>query len=163
VYYQGRNDDLSWRFYNAAKKALLTYFGKDASMQLKNYNNAWNNNIIPHDSDRKMWQENNNRLLAELKREKAGKGRDIEMVIDTLRFIHDCPSYNIVLYSLEEIKQGRIRKLYSEIDNIWQVGQKTASFYLRDLIFCYDLKLKSDDYFVIQPIDTWVRQYTATS
>lgn len=158
VYYQGRNDDLSWRYYDAAKKALLTYFGKDTITQLKNYNNAWDNNIIPHDPDRKIWLKANNDLLEELKREKAGKGRDIEMVIDTLRFIHGCPSYNIVLYSIEEIKQGRIKKLYSEIDNIWQVGQKTASFYLRDLIFCYDLKLETDDYFTIQPIDTWVKQ-----
>lgn len=158
VYYQGRKDELSERYYNAAKKGLLTYFGEDASTQLKNYNDAWESNIIPHDPDWKIWVEANNGLLEGLKRTKAGKSRDIDMVIDTLRFIHDRPSYNIVLYSIEEIKCGRIKKLYSELDDIWQVGQKVTSFYLRDLIFCYDLKLESDDYFTIQPIDTWVKQ-----
>lgn len=89
---------------------------------------------------------------------KAGKSRDIEMVLDILRFIHRCPSNDIVLYSIEEIKNGNTKKLYSEIDTIWQIGPKVTSLYLRDLVFCYDLKLSSEDYFVIQPIDTWVRQ-----
>lgn len=158
VYYQGRNDDLSWRYCNAAKKALMTYFEVDAPTQINNYNNAWNNKTIPHDPDWTIWKEDDNELLAILEKEKAGKSRDIEMVIDALRFIHDCPSYNIVLYSIEKIEQGKIKEVYSEIDKIWQVGQKTTSFYLRDLVFCYGLQVEAADYFTIQPIDTWVKQ-----
>jgi len=158
AYYQGRKDELSERYYKAAKKSLLAYFGKNAFTQLKNYNNAWKGNIIPHDPDWTIWVKVNNGLLEGLKSVKAGKRRDIDMVIDILRFIHACQSYNIVLHSIKEIERGRIKNLYSEIDEIWQVGQKVTSFYLRDLIFCYDLELKPDDYFTIQPIDTWVNQ-----
>jgi len=158
AYYQGRKDELSERYCKAAKKTLLSYFGEDSSTRLKNYNNAWNDKIIPHDPEWKIWKKDNNGLLTELERVKAGKSRDIKMVIDILRFVHSCPSNNIVLYSIEEIEHGRIKKLYSEIDEIWQVGPKVTSLYLRDLIFCYDLKLTPEDYPTIQPIDTWVNQ-----
>lgn len=59
---------------------------------------------------------------------------------------------------MEQIGQGKLITLYSELDSIYQIGEKVASFYLRDLAFIYDLTLAPDELFVIQPIDTWVRQ-----
>lgn len=158
VYLQGRADELSDRYYKAAKKVLLKYFGTSASTQIRRYNHAWKMGFIPNNSNWNDHIKRNTNLWLELERAKAGKTRDMEMVLDVLRFIHSCPSHNIVQYSLKEIKHGRTGKLYSEIDSIWQVGQKTASFYLRDLAFLYDLKLSPKDYSVIQPIDTWVYQ-----
>jgi len=80
------------------------------------------------------------------------------MVLDSLQFLTSIPSYNIVLYSISEIRAGRIQQLYLRLNKIRQVGQKVASFYLRDLISCYKLKVSEDDYFSVQPLDTWVLQ-----
>jgi len=158
VYFQGRRDKLSEQYYLAAQKALQAYFGNESSSQSRKFKTAWDKGFIPHDSEWKKWSEKDNNLWKRLNQSKAGKSRDIEMVLDILRFISACPSLNIVLYSLNEIGNGRTQKLYSEIDSIWQVGPKVTSFYLRDLAFLYDIKLSPEDFFMIQPIDTWVRQ-----
>lgn len=158
VYFQGRRDELSEQYYLAAQKALQTYFGNEPAQQKKKFKTAWDKGFIPHDPEWKKWSEQDNSLWKGLTQSKAGKSRDIEMVLDIFRFISSCPSLNIVLYSLNEIRNGKTQKLYSEIDSIWQVGPKVTSFYLRDLAFLYDIKLSPEDFFVIQPIDTWVYQ-----
>ncbi len=160
VYFQGRRDELSEKFYLTVQKALLRYFGNDLTSQTEKFKAAWGNRFIPHNAEWKKWAEKGNTLWNELKGAGAGKVRDIEMVLDILRFIQNCPSLNIVLYSLNEIGNARSRELYSDLQSIWQVGPKVSSFFLRDLAFLYDLKLSQTDFFIIQPIDTWVRQVT---
>jgi len=111
----------------------------------------------------KSWTKDNNALWAELQEAKAGKRRDIEMVLDALRFVRSRPQHNIVAYSLNRIRQGHIRNLYSELQTIRQVGPKVGALFLRDLVLCFELRLSElplseDDYVAVQPVDTWVRQ-----
>ncbi len=160
VYYQGRRDKLSDVYYEAAQAALLKYFGKKAATRDRKYNIAWSKGFIPHDPDWERLARKDNPLWKGLVANKAGKERDMEMVMDILRFIQGCPVKNIVFYSLSEIAKGKMVELYDELDSIWQVGEKVASFYLRDLAFIYDLKLSSKAFITIQPIDTWVKQVT---
>lgn len=156
AYFQGRRDELSERFYENAKSALITHFGNNSSGQTKKLRIAWDEGMIPHSDD---WQRlKNSTLETALLNAKAGKARDVEMVLDVLRFIHPLPKFNIVSHSLTEIREGRIGQLYAEIDSIWQIGQKVSSFFLRDLAFIFNLNLSPQEFFTIQPIDTWVKQ-----
>jgi hypothetical protein len=85
------------------------------------------------------------------------------MIIDTLRYCNEIGG-NIVLFSEKEIKAGRIKSHYLNLQGrnkgIIQVGPKIASFYLRDLVLALNLEsyLKEDDFQYLQPIDTWVEK-----
>ena len=95
-----------------------------------------------------------------LKEIKGNKGkiryRDIELVTETLKKFKD---ENIVIYSIEKIQNGHIKELYNELNDIKGIGQKTSSFFLRDLVLLFELKInKKEDAVYLQPIDTWVRK-----
>lgn len=156
IYFQGRRGTLSEQFKKEAMSTLEAVFGSDQETRTSKFREAINVGIIPTDCQWKTWTDNP--LFLDLRRRKAGKRRDIEMVLDSLRFLTSCRdfNYNIVTYSISEVESGRIGDLYRRLDGIRQVGQKVASFYLRDLITCYHLKVSEDDYSLVQPLDTWV-------
>ena len=112
------------------------------------------------------WKAIEEELKKVIGKGKIGKGADIEMTINSLQFISMLPKKNIVTYSLKEIKEGDLNKLYRNLqkryskDGIYSVGPKIASFYLRDLVslFDYDKYINEDDSILLQPIDTWIRQ-----
>jgi len=95
----------------------------------------------------------------------VGKGRDREMVIGALDYIDRLPNRNIVPYSCAEIRAGRIKQHYASLLGIRQVGDKVASFYLRDLVSLYELSGFIDDAsaFCLQPVDVWVRRIAHTA
>jgi hypothetical protein len=158
IYFQGRDDELSERYYEAAIAALEKHFGSERSTRDKMYEMAWDKNYIPHNPAWKRFKKRDNPLWKRIAAADSGKERDKEMVMDILRFIRECPGKNVVVYSLEYIAQGDMLTLYDKLDSIYQIGDKVASFYLRDLSFIYDLELSSKELFTIQPIDTWVKQ-----
>ncbi len=135
VLFQGRRDELSEKVYSYVKEILedcLQRFGK---------------------IDEKICED-------KLKEIKGNKGkiryRDIELVTETLKKFKD---ENIVIYSIEKIQNGHIKELYNELNDIKGIGQKTSSFFLRDLVLLFELKInKKEDAVYLQPIDTWVRK-----
>ena len=135
VLFQGRRDELSEKVYGYVKEVLedcLQRFGK---------------------IDEKICED-------KLKEIKGNKGkirdRDIELVTKTLEKFKD---ENIVTYSIEKIQNGHIKELYNELNSIKGIGQKTSSFFLRDLVLLFELKInKKEDAVYLQPIDTWVRK-----
>lgn len=157
VFYQGRRDELSTRYYEATKQALRVYFSEAPETRASRYEQAWGNKWIPHDPDWKAFVRDNNPLMFALAKAEAGKKRAQEMVLDTLRFIRELRKRNVVNFSHTRVAAGEIAKHYQELQGIWQVGPKTSSFYLRDLCSLYDLKVSDSVSVATQPVDTWVR------
>lgn len=137
VFYRGRRDELSERFMNAA---LGTLKGFELG---KNYD----------------------KLLLEIRLKENGvnNSADRRMVAEILDFVFSLSEtykFNLVRYSVEKIKNGEIAEIFSEFDKIFAIGDKLASFYLRDVVLVFKLEnnLKLEDFRYCQPIDTWVRQ-----
>jgi len=152
--YQGRRDELSERVEKEVRKVLDYYF-KDPSQREHNFDTL----------RRQNWRELRKKLEGRIGKGKVGRGRDIELVIDTLRFISQLPDKNIVNYSVRQIEDGKLEDLWRSLQysksktGIRSVGEKTASFYLRDLVALLNLESKIHrGQECLQPIDTWVRK-----
>lgn len=163
AFYQGRNDKLSGYFEQATIQALRGVLAGSSSGErfsaLKTLS-RW--------LDRQEWKSQGNPLgdalskkydIADGKKSGTGREQDREMVLSSLNFIvNHCKDYNILGYSIRHIQSGEIGRLSNELHNIVSVGDKIASFFLRDTVFVYDLEtyLKPEDYCYVVPIDTWV-------
>jgi hypothetical protein len=106
------------------------------------------------------WEPLKAQLALRIGKGMVGKRRDREMVIGTLNYIDSLPGKNIVAYSCAEIRVGRLKQHYTSLLGIRQVGEKVASFYLRDLVSLYGLSGLIDDASAscLQPVDVWVRR-----
>ncbi len=150
--FQGRRDAVSKKVYQAIIEVLEPEFS--VSGQAANY-------IA---NRRQKWKSLEGALKGRIGKGHVGKARDIHMVLSTLEFVGQLPDWNIVKYSVEQIKQGNLGKHYAELqasnNGITQVGSKIAAFYLRDVIALYSLddKVAVDSAYCIQPVDTWVRK-----
>ena len=102
---------------------------------------------------------------------KAGKARDVEMIISALRFANGLDDQNLVAHSVLRMQAGELAGHYAELQAarspgvIIQVGPKVAAFYLRDLVslFSLDEGLSDSDAALLQPVDVWVRRLVAPS
>jgi len=154
TYYQGRSESLSKRYCDAMQVFLDKYFGTHPEAVLRR---LWNQNGIPHDASWTDFAKSKSRLWGEFN-SSMGKGRDLEMVLDILRYVYKLPNHNIVAHSVDEIKSGRIRNQRDDLRTIWSVGPKISAFYLRDVVFLFDCKIDANDISAIFPVDTWVSQ-----
>jgi len=151
AFFQGRQDEISSRFFRNTVEFLdgLMKWQRDFQL-LKKY--GWER------LEKLLKDENESRD----KKRKFGKERDIDMVIDTFKFIDQLDDKNIVNYSLNKIDGGELDELWNSLrQNITQVGPKIASFYLRDLVSLFGLesKISTDEQIIyLFPIDTWVRK-----
>jgi len=143
IFFQGRADRVSVKVRDAALEVLES--------ELKNG--------LP-DFDGRTLRGFRIRLSKYIGKDKVGKSRDVDMVISALEFSLSIPERNIVANSVAEIKQGNLRRHRENLMGIVQIGPKISSFYLRDLIDVCKLEnyLSEDDYALLQPVDTWVRQ-----
>lgn len=137
VFYRGRNDELSERFMNATIQTLNEY------KPTKNY-------------DRES-------LNSRLESNGVNNGMDRQMVLEVLDLIFNSltsSQNNIVKYTVDEIKDGKIVNVFNTLNKIYCIKDKLASFYLRDVIITYQLEkiLKPNDFQYCQPIDTWVKK-----
>lgn len=144
---QGRTDAISMRVEEKAMNILEKYIedhGGDPIVILKENNHT----VI------------RNALEEVIGKGKVGRGRDIEMVISILKFVSKLEEKNLVTYSIYEIEKGNLKQHYDKLQEIYSIGPKISSFYLRDLICMYSLeeKMSKEDFKFLQPIDTWVRQ-----
>jgi len=136
-FYRGRRDELSTRFLEATLKTL------DEFKLNKNYNQKL--------------------LNLKLKSNGVNNERDRKMTLEIINLVFNLPSFyknNIVRYTIDQIKSGNTKGIFNTLDNIFAIGDKLASIYLRDIVMVYRLEkyLKSEDLKYCQPIDTWVQQ-----
>lgn len=137
TFYRGRKDELSERFMNATLKTL------EQHKPTKNYNPSL--------------------LSKQLLENGVNNGTDRRMVLEVLNFIFkqlDDYENNVVKYTVQKIKTGKTKEVFEALNNIYAIGDKLASFYLRDIILVYGLEksLQQGDFQYCQPIDTWVKQ-----
>ena len=152
AFFQGRQDEVSSRFFRNTVEFLDDLMRRQRDFQLLKKKYGWER------LDKLLKEENK----ARDKKRKFGKERDIDMVIDTLKFIDQLDDKNIVKYSLNKIDGGELDELWNSLrQNITQVGPKIASFYLRDLVSLFGLESKipiDEQIMYLFPIDTWVRK-----
>lgn len=147
-FYQGRRDELSSIFEERARATVESLLG--------------NNNVLLYSSPR-ITNKDNLRikykgLYDSLKQSKVNKEGDRLMVISLVNFIQFNDEKNILHFLIEQIKSKKIAEAYRSLDEIWSIGPKIASLILRDVVYIYKLKnyLSGEDYYFLQPIDTWV-------
>jgi len=165
VYYQGRNDKLSGYFERAAIKALETVLvgasSNDKLSSLKRLR-GWLEPGQRNTKGNPFWNALSKKYdIGKNKEYGTGRERDREMVLDSLQFVvSECKDYNILEYSIQQVQNHNIADLSRKLHGITSVKNKTASFFLRDTVFVYDLEayLKAEDYYYLVPIDTWVKK-----
>jgi len=147
-FYQGRRDEISSIFEERAKTTLESFLG--------------NNDVLLYSSPRITDKENLRTkykgLYDLLKQNKVNKEGDRLMVISLVNFIQFNNEKNILRFLIEQIKSKKIAEAYRNLDGIWSIGPKIASLILRDVVYIYELEgyLSEEDYYFLQPIDTWV-------
>jgi len=147
-FYQGRRDEISSIFEERAKTTLESFLG--------------NNNVLlyisPRITDKENLRAKYKGLYDLLKQNKVNKEGDRLMVISLVNFIQFNNEKNILRFLVDQIKSKKIPEAYRTLDGIWSVGPKIASLILRDVVYIYELEnyLSDEDYYFLQPIDTWV-------
>jgi len=144
AFMRGRRDEISVDFLNKAKNALDGY---DLKNKLPNLSNNWEEE-----------------LEKQLKNYGVNNKYDRKLVLSTIKFILDENNknnnlnYNLIKYTLQKIKKCKIEEIYNALDGLTAVGDKIASFFLRDLACIFGLKIQKDKRIFLQPVDTWVGQ-----
>lgn len=81
---------------------------------------------------------------------------DIMMVLDVLLLISDKKKRNIYNYFKDRISQNDITKAFKELMNIRAIGEKLATFIIRDIALINPDTIKLKDHKLAFPVDTWV-------
>lgn len=84
--------------------------------------------------------------------------KDLCMILDVLEFISHRKRQYVYAYLLNLIKNDNgTENAYKEIDKLKEIGDKLASFIIRDILLLNgNLKLNNEEYVYTFPIDTWV-------
>ena len=152
MFYQGRRDETSQQFEERAKNTLNQF--------LKN------NNVLTISksriTDKDKLKQEYNKLCKKLEENKVNKEGDRLMVISFINLIQSSVEKNILKFLIEKIKSNMISDAYEILDSVWSIGPKIASLILRDIAYIYELEnnLKKEDYYFLQPIDTWVHKFS---
>lgn len=155
LYYQGRRDELSTRFFECVWRCVEEIFLPEPTPV---FESLWDSKFIPHDAGWHEYVEDDNPLWERVNSSTMGKTRDREMVLDCLRYVHGIDQYNVVKASLAAIEGGDLGDHRQDLMDIWGVGGKTSAFYLRDLVLLFGMKVMPSVFLDLQPIDTWVAQ-----
>jgi len=163
AFFQGRRDKVSARFEKAALQALDVGLGETEDVKLERLKDLKDEgllSLVTWHEGHALWSALTDTYTVGGRPTRAGKSRDLEMVLDSLRFISQLDGWNLLRYCIGRIEKGHIRELYRELCDIRQVGPKVASLFLRDLTDVYELEshLAAEDYHCVFPIDTWLRQ-----
>jgi len=162
AFYRGRRDELSSQFLNGAKHGILNFLENKKNIErlikLKEAgflddSKSWEGSpIVKEIRSLAIDKENNRRPVNNINDRKLLRG--------ALKFLLELEDsdYNVTKYTNDKINNGNTSELYKEILDIDYYGDKTACFYLRDMICIFELPMRESDYEFIQPIDTWVKQ-----
>lgn len=187
---RGRNDNLSTRYYDFTIEILSNYFkmkGITNSLNLfKKLKKAKEENLFNADNIKslKFGRNNslthpkfqnviiNNPLIKELttpsyiqgykKKISLQNDLDLFMVLDVLNLMAE-KSENLNLFDKfnKLIINNRIKEAYTKLVKISGIGDKIATFILRDIILLNNYKLNSKQIEYVFPVDTWVAQITS--
>ena len=154
AFYRGRQDMLSEKIEKRAFKVLEKLLGgtnkkRKAELDLL-AKEGW--------LKREQWKSQRNPLQEALSKGEVNNRYDRLLVISTLAFLQTLPENNIISWT---IKQKRLKDVYEQLNKLFAVGDKIASFYLRDVVDIFKLRevvKKQGNEIYVQPIDTWVRQ-----
>jgi hypothetical protein len=162
IFYQGRRDALSSTFERATVEVLEEFLGDDKERKLIELSSQglleWEN--YGYTKGKELTEPYCHELREALDSKRTGKGRDKEMVVDTLKFISKLDGFNVLRYTVKRVGSGEIQQHYRELTKIRQIDQKTGRLWLRDIIVTYELEghLKQQDVELLIPVDTWVEQ-----
>jgi hypothetical protein len=89
-----------------------------------------------------------------------GNEADVLMVLGCLNFISEDNRKNVYNYLRDKITNSGVEETYNELNGIWGIGAKIASFIIRDIMLINSVKFKDvkDPYNMAFPVDTWVRK-----
>ena len=169
-FYQGRRDDVSTMIRDVAFDALKDVLGSEPDEMLRVLTRLDSDGIITRQTrTNPIWASllKNRKVIAggKMREHHVGKRADRIMVITTLALVAKLGDHNIVNYSLGQMTAGPgefYQTLTGPNKPIFSVGDKIASFWMRDLVSLYNLEssIAEEDLLTIEPIDTWVRQLT---
>jgi hypothetical protein len=114
VFYRGRKDELSDLFYNRT----LSVLEKHRTDLTPGFDQNWLSELLH------IGQVNNN--------------RDRRMVCEALQFMLSgltAYSNNIVEFTIRNVKNETTSTAFNRFDNIYAIGDKLASLYIRDVVF----------------------------
>jgi hypothetical protein len=88
-----------------------------------------------------------------------GNETDVMMVLDCLKFISEDNRKNIYNYLRREIANSGVKKVHDELNGIYGIADKIASFIIRDIMLINSASFSDDeDCKMAFPVDTWVRK-----
>lgn len=82
--------------------------------------------------------------------------KDVHMVVDSFKFFIKLNDGNVVIYFRNKIINGKLQELYEELTKIREIGDKIASFILRNTVRIHNIKVAEKDLYYLLPIDTWI-------
>lgn len=69
----------------------------------------------------------------------------------------EADSYNLVAWALAKLRHGQVPEAWESLCTINGIGSKIASFFLRDVAWCFEAHPDRDRE-LLQPVDVWVRR-----
>ena len=149
-FYQGRRDELSEKFEKNAKEALKKFLPENDPLSL----------VFERMTDKDVLKARYRELDSLLYQYGVKKGGDRLMVISLINFIQSSNEKNLISFLIKQIKSKKVAEAHNKLDSIWSIGPKIASLILRDVVYIYELEtyLNKEDYYFLQPIDTWVHK-----
>ena len=157
-FYQGRKDEMSERFEKSAKKTLEEFF-KETDPFSSSFGRIHKKGLKGSEYEEEL-KPRYSKLLEILEANGVNKRGDRLMVASLINFVESNEEKNLVKMIIQKIKSKNTSKAYEELDSIWSIGPKIASLILRDVVYIYELEnyLDREDYYFLQPVDTWVHQ-----
>ncbi len=161
---RGRNDELSQKYLDFTVTALeeeilhITKEGLDRSYkrlkkEMEHYQKGQNNSI-------KKALTKPRKVKSYKKEFSLSNDKDVMMVLDCLKFISNGNRKNVYNYLKTEIERtdSGLEKVYNELDDIYGIGDKIATFIIRDIALINSGLINKNDYKMAFPVDTWVRK-----
>lgn len=104
--------------------------------------------------------ESDKEFLDELENAGVGNQYDRRMVVEILEFIEGISDNDVIEYVEEKANNEELETAFEELTDIFNVGPKKATLFLRDAVTLLELDecVASDDYKYLFPVDTWVHR-----
>jgi len=101
------------------------------------------------------------KFVNKLKKIGVSNPRRGKMAYEILEWLLNIPDFNCITYSINKIQSREISSLFYQLDKIFFIGPKKASFFLRDLVDYFNLHdfLKTDEFIYVLPIDTYINKF----
>lgn len=155
AFYQGRRDEVSQMMEQRALEALNEVIGEDVSRSRDRLVRLAEEGWLVKDN----WEKEDNPIHGKLLEGRLNKRYDRLLVLSSLALAVETGHLNIVRWAVEKVQRKELIGLYQRLDDVASVGDKIASFFLRDLVDVFDLRqhVKPQDRGLLQPVDIWVR------